>query len=76
MEKLVNLYSLRYTIKQKLKVSCSVCDDLTCQRHQSTKNVTPWKGIVINKELNEAIEHVGITVHEGVLIIMYMFVVL
>ncbi|KAF7270619.1 hypothetical protein GWI33_016415 [Rhynchophorus ferrugineus] len=57
MEKFVNLYSLRYTIKQKLKVSCSVCDDLTCQRHQSTKNVTPWKGIVINKELNEAIEH-------------------
>ncbi|RZB40834.1 sorting nexin-14-like [Asbolus verrucosus] len=45
--------------KQKLKQSCSICDDLSCKRHQQTKTVTPWKDLYIHKELNASIEDVS-----------------
>ncbi|CAG9770654.1 unnamed protein product [Ceutorhynchus assimilis] len=57
IEKLVSLYTFKATLKSKLKASCSVCDDLTCTRHQVAKRVVPWKDVRISEELNEAIEH-------------------
>ncbi|XP_030750868.1 sorting nexin-14-like isoform X2 [Sitophilus oryzae] len=57
LEKLVSVYNNRSSIREKIKSSCSVCDDLTCKRHQITKDLRPWKIIQISDELNEAIIH-------------------
>lgn len=60
LEKLLSLSTFKPALKTKLKPSCSVCDDLTCRRHQVGQSVVPWKDIKIREELNDAIEHVSL----------------
>ncbi|XP_074032931.1 sorting nexin-14 isoform X2 [Leptinotarsa decemlineata] len=57
LQRLTSFYQKRTSTKVSIKQSCSVCDDLSCKRHQQTKSVTPWKCIHISSDLNEAIEH-------------------
>ncbi|KAG5876709.1 hypothetical protein JTB14_038026 [Gonioctena quinquepunctata] len=57
LQRLTSFYHGRISAKVSIKQSCSVCDDLSCRRHQQTKSVTPWKYIHINSDLNAAIEH-------------------
>ncbi|XP_966626.3 sorting nexin-14 isoform X1 [Tribolium castaneum] len=45
-----------HSSRKKLKQSCSICDDLSCKRHQQNKAVAPWKDLYIPKELNCVIE--------------------
>ncbi|XP_072378466.1 sorting nexin-14-like isoform X1 [Diabrotica undecimpunctata] len=57
LQRLINFYRDRYNVKKTLKQSCSICDDLSCRRHQQTRSITPWKHIYITTELNNTIEH-------------------
>jgi sorting nexin-14 len=43
--------------KKKLKQSCSICDDLSCKRHQQSKVINPGRDLYIAKELNAVIEN-------------------
>jgi hypothetical protein len=45
--------------KKKLKQSCSICDDLSCKRHQQSKVINPGRDLYIAKELNAVIENVS-----------------
>lgn len=47
------------TAVPKLKASCSVCDNLTCRRHNLGKSVAPWKDIKVSAELNAALVQVS-----------------
>ncbi|CAG9829172.1 unnamed protein product [Diabrotica balteata] len=58
LQRLINFYRDRINVKKTLKQSCSICDDLSCRRHQQTRSITPWKHIYITTELNNTIEHV------------------
>ncbi|XP_057664607.1 sorting nexin-14-like isoform X1 [Diorhabda carinulata] len=57
LQRIINFYIERKIIKKSLKPSCSICDDLSCRRHQQTKSITPWKYIYISPHLNNSIEH-------------------
>lgn len=46
------------SFRKKLLHSCSICDDLSCKRHQQIKNAVPWKNIHIQEDLNNAVEKV------------------
>ncbi|CAH0546449.1 unnamed protein product [Brassicogethes aeneus] len=55
-QRLLSFYERRSS-KKVLKHSCSICDDLSCQRHQQVKSAVPWKDIYIQEDLNNAVEH-------------------
>ncbi|XP_066140261.1 sorting nexin-14-like isoform X2 [Euwallacea fornicatus] len=57
LEKLLTKYRVKPYAQVKLKSSCSVCDGLTCRRHNVGRSVTPWKELQISCELNQAIKH-------------------
>lgn len=57
LQRIINFYIGRKFVKKSLKPSCSICDDLSCKRHQQTRSITPWKYIYINPQLNNSIEH-------------------
>ncbi|XP_028141747.1 sorting nexin-14 isoform X2 [Diabrotica virgifera virgifera] len=57
LQRLINFYRGHISVKKTLKPSCSICDDLSCRRHQQTRSITPWKHIYITAELNNRIEH-------------------
>ncbi|XP_050301492.1 sorting nexin-14-like isoform X2 [Anthonomus grandis grandis] len=57
IERFLSFYSIRSATKNKLRGSCSVCDDLSCKRHQIGQGLAPWKHIRISEELNSAVEH-------------------
>ncbi|XP_018573959.1 sorting nexin-14 isoform X2 [Anoplophora glabripennis] len=56
LQRLLSFYRGGISIKNSLKHSCSICDDLSCKRHQQNSTVTPWKHIQISKELNDSVE--------------------
>lgn len=58
MQQLINIYKERLLTRKTVVNSCSICDDLSCRRHQKSKSITPWKHLLINNNLNSAIEHV------------------
>lgn len=60
LQRITNFYKGRIFIKKILKQSCSICDDLSCRRHQQARSITPWKHIYISNDLNNTIKHVSI----------------
>lgn len=74
LQQLTNIYQERLQAKKRVTHSCSICDDLSCQRHQKSKRITPWKHLQISKKLNRAIEHVSsICFYIKLFFIFYMF---
>ncbi|CAG9861895.1 unnamed protein product [Phyllotreta striolata] len=56
LQRIINFYKGKISNKKVLKQSCSICDDLSCRRHQQSKSITPWKHIYVSEELNKAVE--------------------
>nr|CAH7759735.1 unnamed protein product [Callosobruchus chinensis] len=52
-----SFYKEKFSNKTTIKHSCSICDNLSCRRHQQNASVTPWKHLHISKELNSAVEN-------------------
>ncbi|CAH1955882.1 unnamed protein product [Acanthoscelides obtectus] len=55
-QRLNSFYKEKFSTKTAIKHSCSICDNLSCRRHQQNASVTPWKHLHISKELNSAVE--------------------
>lgn len=60
LQQLTHIYHEHLKAKRKVTHSCSICDDLSCRRHQKSRSVMPWKNLIINKNLNSALEQVSI----------------
>lgn len=59
LHQLTNIYHEHLRAKKRVIKLCSICDDLSCRRHQKSKSITPWKHLLINENLNSATEHVS-----------------
>lgn len=63
LQQLTNIYHEHLRAKKRVVKLCSICDDLSCRRHQKSKSVTPWKHLLINENLNSAVEHVSFVLY-------------
>lgn len=61
LNKIANYYKRQSsTLNKDVETkSCGVCDNIHCKRHKITSNVRPWKDLLINVEVNAAIEKVS-----------------
>lgn len=57
LQRLIKLYHGHLTPKKTRLNSCNICDKSNCNRHKTSQE--PWKGLLINKDLNQAIENVS-----------------
>ncbi|KAJ8911435.1 hypothetical protein NQ315_005968 [Exocentrus adspersus] len=56
IQRILSFYHGGVSIKKTLRYSCSICNDLSCDRHRCSTSVTPWKHIQVKKELNDSVE--------------------
>ncbi|GLV46764.1 hypothetical protein CBL_13537 [Carabus blaptoides fortunei] len=56
LQRLTNLYHGHITPKKTHNKACTICENLHCNRHKNATLKEPWKGILINKDLNQAVE--------------------
>ncbi|CAG9818827.1 unnamed protein product [Phaedon cochleariae] len=57
LQRLISFYHGRISGKNVLRQSCSICDNLSCRRHQQNKSAIPWKYLLVNRDLNYSVEH-------------------
>lgn len=76
LQQITNIYRDCLLTRKRVTNSCSICDDLSCRRHQRSKSITPWKHLFISKNLNSAVEHVSQAYIFLIIIVMKLFLVL
>lgn len=47
-------------VKLAKKIDCDICGVIKCNRHLSTPNREPWRGLFIIKELDDALASVSV----------------
>lgn len=58
IQQLTSFYRDCLLTRKKVSSSCSICDDLSCKRHEKSQSIAPWKHLYITSKLNFAVEHV------------------
>lgn len=72
LRKVIEYAGLRPEIKTK-QIDCDVCGAVKCNRHLSTPNREPWRGLFIIKELDDALASVSSAILFYVEIIFYNY---
>lgn len=72
VKRIINFYKeCLLSRKRKLTNSCSICDDLSCIRHQRINSILPWKNLYVHRELNDSLHNVCTILYKKVYQILF-----